>query len=196
MPGPAPSLRQLITRVDDASDARHVSVGEILDALGTRSFAPAVIVPSMILVSPVSGIPGLPTIGAILICLITVQWLFNADHLWLPDWILSRRIRNMRLHNGLMKIAGLADWVDDHSGRRLQWLTRGPVRKAVLASIILVAASWPFLELLPMVTSVGATAVVLWSFGLWVRDGLFVLGGYAIAGALIIGLTQLAGAIL
>ena len=181
---PRRSLRELIQSVSDAADPPSVRVGEILDALGDRSFAPALLVPALILVSPVSGIPGVPTVGGIIIVLVTVQWMIHRDHLWLPDWILRRSITSKRLRNGLEKLERVASWLDDHSGRRLSFLAKPPVRPVVFLSIIAIAVSWPFLELLPMVTSIGAAAVSLMAFGLWVRDGLLIIGGYIAAAAL------------
>ena len=43
---------------------------------------------------------------------------------------------------------------------------------------------WPFLELLPFVTSFGAGALALMTFGLFTRDGLYVLWGYIVTGGM------------
>lgn len=190
------SLRRLLASIDAAGAPPRVSVGDILDEIGQRSFAPAVIAPALILVSPVSGIPGVPTVAAILIVLVTLQWMMRRDHLWLPGWLLRRSLDAGRLHRGLKKVEGVAEWIDRHSGRRLPWLAEAPMGAFVLLSIVAIAASWPFLELLPMITSIGAASVALLAFGVWVRDGLFVIAGYAVAGGLIYAVIRLAGAVM
>ena len=55
----------------------RVSIGDLIDALGSRSFGPLLLVPSLILITPLSGIPGGPTIGAIVIVLVATQLLFG-----------------------------------------------------------------------------------------------------------------------
>lgn len=194
MPEPVPSLHELIDNVDQAAEAPVVTVDDILDALGTRSFAPAVLLPSLVLVSPLSGIPGISTMGAIMVVLVTAQWLFETDHLWLPGWVLNREIRSRRLRRGLRGLANIAGWIDARSCRRLVWLTTGPMRAVVKISILLIALFWPLLEILPMVTTFGAATVSLMALGLWVRDGLIVVLGYGMACAGAFGLIQLADA--
>lgn len=191
----AHSLTDVVAQIDDAAEHRYTSVGDVLDALGNRSFAPAILVPALLLVSPLSAVPGLPTVGAVIIVLITVQWMVRTDHLWLPDWVLRQRIRSFRLQNGLGRITRLTDWLDDHSARRLCWLATHPFRPAVKLSILVLTLPWPFFELLPMFTTLAACVVALLTFGLWARDGLYILLGYALAGATGIGLIQLASAV-
>ena len=59
--------------------------------------------------------------------------------------------------------------------------------------ILLIALTWPLLELLPMVTSVGAMAVSLLAFGLMVRDGLWLVAGYATLAAMALLVSWFAG---
>ena len=60
-----------------------------------------------------------------------------------------------------------------------------------LGICISIAAIMPFLELLPMVTSLGATAIALFALGLMVSDGLFVMTGYAVIGGAAVLVNQL-----
>ena len=52
--------------------------------------------------------------------------------------------------------------------------------RVALFAVMLVAATWPFLELLPMFTSVSAGGVALVAFALMVRDGVVLIGGYMV----------------
>ena len=78
-----------------------------------------------------------------------------------------------------------AAFVDRHTRPRLRVLTSGPFRIVALMAVLLIAASWPVLELLPFVTSVGAFAVALFAFGLMTRDGVFVAAGHAFVAAVV-----------
>ncbi|UMA64293.1 exopolysaccharide biosynthesis protein [Roseivivax marinus] len=182
---PVTSLGELLTRIAPAEGEASVSVAEILDKIGDRSFPAAILVPALILVSPVSGIPGTPTIGACIIALIVAQALLGRDHLWLPGLLTRREIGAKRLNQGLSWLRKPAGWVDRHSRDRWTILTYPPFSTVSLLSILVVVMTWPLLELLPFFTSFGAGAVSLFAIGLMIRDGLYIIAGWiTVAGVL------------
>jgi len=74
-------LEQVIDGVVELGEDRHkVSVSDIQDKIGQRSFGPFLFVPALIEISPVGGIPGVPTMLALIIALFAVQMLFGRDH--------------------------------------------------------------------------------------------------------------------
>lgn len=187
------TLTDLLHRIDAAAAGDNVSVQDVLDRIGDRSIMPVVLVIALLLVSPLSGIPGMPTLSTIVIVMVMVQALIGRDHLWLPPVLRNRHVRSDRLHRAVGWLRKPAAWIDRHSHPRLRVLTSGPLRWLTLALCLLVPLIWPMLELLPFVTSIGAGAVALMSFGLMTRDGLYVLGGYVVVGgmaAMILWLVQ------
>ncbi|SFB01950.1 Uncharacterized conserved protein [Poseidonocella pacifica] len=185
------SLSDIVGAIRQASCDKAVSVRDVMEEIGTRSFGPAILVPSLLLVSPISGIPGFPTIGAIFVVIIVAQALLGRDHLWLPDFLLRRCLPSDRMHQALDWLEKPAAFVDARSQSRLKFLTDGPARTLCLIVILLIALAWPPLELLPMVTSVGALAVALFALGLLARDGAFVLAGYCVVALAVFGVLQL-----
>lgn len=186
------TLGQLLDQVEAATKEPPVSVQTVLHQLGERSFAPIILVIGLLMVSPLSGIPGSPTISALLITLIGAQSLFGRNHLWLPDFLLRRHVPDKKLGKAVSWLRRPADWFDRHSEKRWRLLTMRPARWMSMASCVVVTWIWPFLEILPFVTSVGALAVSFLSFGLLTRDGLYVLLGYVvIAGMIATGITIL-----
>lgn len=187
------SLGDLLDSLEAAAKADTVTVQGVLDEIGDRSITPIVLAISLILVSPLSGIPGLPTLSAAIILLIMAQAFLPNRHLWLPALLRNRSVRSDRLQRAVARMRRPAAWIDRHSHPRLRILTSGPLRWLTLLACLLVPMIWPFLELLPFVTSIGAGAVALMSFGLLTRDGLYVLFGYVVIGgmaALILWLVQ------
>ena len=77
---------------------------------------------------------------------------------------------------------GPCSFLDRHSHQRLMFLTRGPMRWFTLALCAVIPLGWPPLEVLPMVTSIGGGTVALLAYGLYTRDGVYVLLGYAMIG--------------
>lgn len=175
-----PALGHLLDRLEAAGNGETVSVQDILDAMGDRSITPIVLAISLILVSPLSGIPGLPTLSAIVILLVMGQALMRREYLWLPPFLRNRAVRRARYGRAIEWMRKPARWIDRHSHPRLRILTVGPLKMLTLLSCMVVPMIWPFLELFPFVTSFGAGAVALMSFGLITRDGLYVFFGYVV----------------
>ncbi|KMK66459.1 exopolysaccharide biosynthesis protein [Puniceibacterium sp. IMCC21224] len=187
---PPASLTDLLRAMQPDTDASGISVRIILKRIGDRSFAPAALIPALILVSPVSGIPGMPTLGALILTLIALQAIWGRDHLWLPDVIMRRSLSAQRMRQALKFLKTPAAWVDRHSKRRLRILSSGPLAPLAWVAVIVTVILWPFLELVPFFTSVGATIVALITIGLMTRDGLYLLFGYAGAVALACGVVM------
>ncbi|MDX1598569.1 MAG: exopolysaccharide biosynthesis protein, partial [Marinobacter sp.] len=55
------NIAQLLDRLEAvAANRSHVSIGEMMDAIGRRTFGPVVLLVGLILVTPLSGVPGIP----------------------------------------------------------------------------------------------------------------------------------------
>ena len=178
------ALTRLLDRLEQAGEGDAVTVQDVLDATGDRSIMPVVLAIALILVSPLSGIPGLPTLSAIVILLVMGQAVFRREHLWLPAVLRNRQINRDRYGRAIRWMRKPAAWIDRHSHPRLRILTVGPLRWLTLLVCMCVPMAWPFLELLPFVTSFGAGALALMTFGLFTRDGLYVLWGYVATGGM------------
>lgn len=163
-----------------AGQAEQVTLRDVFKELGDRSITPVILVISIVLISPISGIPGVPTISAGLIVLLAVQVLLGQRHLWLPDFLLRRKISGQRLAGVVTWLRGPCRFVDRHTHPRLTFFTQGALRIVTLAACVLIPLGWPLLEILPLVTSIGALTVALLVFGLFSRDGLYVLAGYGV----------------
>nr|WP_245216225.1 exopolysaccharide biosynthesis protein [Sagittula salina] len=162
-----------------------VSVEEALERVGFRSFPAVILVPSVLVVSPLSGIPGMPTVSGMVILLITVQVLMGRKHLWLPGFIMRRSLSSARMNKALDWLQRPAAYMDRHSHDRLSLLVRGSAaRVAAYVATAVISTSWPLLEILPFVTSFGAGAVAMIMYGLMVRDGAYALWGYLQGAAL------------
>jgi len=188
------TLNELLDRVEAATETPPVSVETILNHLGERSFSPVILVIALLMVSPLSGIPGAPTISALLIVIIGCQSLIGRDYLWLPGALLRRSVPASRLRGAVDWLRRPASWFDRHSHTRWPILTTPPMRLGTMVACVLVPLVWPVLELLPFVTSFGAGAIALLSFGLLTRDGLYVLLGYVVIGGMIATIIALLGA--
>uniref|UniRef100_UPI003567DEB6 exopolysaccharide biosynthesis protein n=1 Tax=Halomonas sp. TaxID=1486246 RepID=UPI003567DEB6 len=92
---PAPSnLSTLLDMLESTGGLPDsVSLDAILDTLGRRSFAPFLLIAGLVTLAPLIGdIPGVPTLMASLVALSAAQILVGRDRVWLPQWLLERRV--------------------------------------------------------------------------------------------------------
>lgn len=88
---PPQNLESLLQRLEQAGEAdQPVTIECMLQATDERSFGALLLVPGLLVFSPLSGIPGLPSVFAVMVSLIAIQLLIGRKHFWLPKWLLRR----------------------------------------------------------------------------------------------------------
>ena len=172
------SLGQLLDRMEHAARECRGSVQDVIDEFGDRAITPFILLIAVMLVSPLSGIPGAPTIAAIMIIILAVQALSGRRQLWLPDFLRRQQVSGPKLRKAVSWIRRPCAFLDRHSHERLSVLTQGLMRWVTLALCVIIPLGWPPLELAPMVSSIGGATVALLAYGLFTRDGVYVLLGY------------------
>ena len=183
------SLTQMLDALEDAGDENRVTIADVVESLGTRTFAPLLLVPALILVSPLSGVPLVPTILGAFVALVAVQMLAGRKRLWMPGVLLRRGISASRFRRALAVLRPVMTWLDPWLHERLTTFVDRPWRAVPLGLCVLLSATFPALEVVPMLTSVFAASMVLFALGLFLRDGLLVLIGYGVlvSGGLLLG---------
>lgn len=168
-------LSDVLDQLEDAGDGETVSVGDIVEEIGGDAFGPLLLVPALFLVTPVSGVPGMPSIGSLLISLIAIQIVLGRDALWLPGFLRRREMKKQRLDKALSWLRKPAGWIDRISSERLTILTQRPwiMLPASLCALMVLLA--PAFETVPFSVSIAAGAVALFALGMVARDGIMVL---------------------
>lgn len=177
-------LEDLLTRLEQIAQSRgdKVSVQEVYDTIGERSFGPLLLAVGLIGMTPISAIPTAPSLLAAIVTLIAGQLLFGRHTLWLPKRVLKLSISSTRLHKSLRTIRRPVHALDNLMRPRLCFLTGRIGARAVAFACIAVAATVPPLELLPFVAVVPATAICAFGLGLVTRDGVVVSLAFAATG--------------
>lgn len=177
------SIGAVIARVTAKAEIQDkITLQEMIAALGSASFAPILLLPALVVVTPLSGIPLLSSICGIGIALIAGQMLVGRRHLWLPHWIRARSIKSARLIRALHMLDRPARWIDRITSERLSLLVHAPFRQGLLILCMACGLSMPMLELVPMSSSILAGAVVLMSLAIIVEDGVLAAIGLASVG--------------
>lgn len=180
-PSDGRTLGELMDGVVRAGSGDHVSVEAVLDEFGRRSFGPMILVPSALVASPLSGIPGFATVCAVIISLVSVQLLIGRDSPWLPRFIRRRRLERARLDKAVAPVRRVAGWIDGVLEPRLEFLTRGLFGRGIAGICLLLALAMPPTEVVPMANSIIGGVIAVFALALVSRDGFLAILALALA---------------
>ena len=186
--GPA-SLEDIIDLlIDKATDEESITVGDLMDAVASRSFGPVLVVPSLIAILPLIGaIPGMTILTGVLVILIAGQRVIGLDHFWLPSRLEAIRLDAATMKKGGEKMRGTARAIDRFFTTRLIFLT-GETGTWVTA-LVCVGLGLLMLPsaLLPFAVMAPAGAVLFLALGMTATDGLMVLIGFILSAGSAVG---------
>lgn len=148
----------------------RVAVADLVDAVGPRSYGPFLIVPALFEISPLGGVPGIPTALAAVVVLFALQMLSGRKRMWMPGWLARRNVAAEKMKRLVASARPMSARMDRWFHGRLRWLTVGlGIRLAALACMV------PPLELIPFASSVPMGAIALIGLALLVRDGALMI---------------------
>lgn len=176
-----PDAKKLTNLLDDISDQLsdqdELSVGDLLDAFGSRAFGPLLAIPGLVALTPLGAVPGAPAVISIFVLLVAGQHVVGLDHPWLPKKLTERSVSKDKWESTRKKVGPWARRVDRFIRPRWKWLTSSVMERAIsLISIALAVSMFP-LGFLPFAVAVPGAAMLLFGLGLSARDGLVVLLG-------------------
>lgn len=170
----ASSLTDLIDAMEQMDrEAPKVSVDDILEAVGRRSFGPLLLIAGLITLVPmIGGIPGVPVLMAALVLLVSGQLLAGRKTFWLPQWLLRRSVSREGVDKALSWMKKPAKWIDGMLGVRLGWMAGYIGIRATAVACLLISLVMPAMELVPFSANSAGLALTLFGLGLIARDGI------------------------
>lgn len=179
------NLNELLDRFDEAAeDKKDVSLDDIMDAVGRRSFGPMLLLAGLVVSAPgVGDIPGVPTLLGLFVLIVAVQLLFGRDHFWLPKWLLNRSVSREKLKKMTSSkwVRKPAKFVDHLLKERLKIFTGKKAAYAIAIVSSAMSLAMPLTELVPLSANGVGAGLVAFGVSLIARDGLMALIGYLIA---------------
>ncbi|MCW8127906.1 exopolysaccharide biosynthesis protein [Microbulbifer halophilus] len=180
------SLSQLLEHIAKTAKRRQrVSLDLVVREVGQRSFAPLLLLVGIILFSPLSGIPGVPTLMAILVLLVAVQLLLGRQHFWLPQWMLKRSVPERKLLKALDWLYGPARFIDRWLRPRLTFLVRRTGTYVIAAICAVIALALPAMEIIPFSATTAGLALTAFGLALVTHDGLLAVLAFVFTGLLV-----------
>jgi hypothetical protein len=172
------NLDQLFDRICEGADAGggEVSLEEILEKVGRRSFGPLLLLAGLVTLAPIIGdIPGVPTIMVIFVLLTAGQMTFHKEYIWLPDWLLNRSVEQDNIHKAVEWLRPPAQFFDRWLRSRLTMFLRGVGAHLIAIVCIIIALAMPFMEVVPFSANGAGIALTAFGLSLITRDGLVAL---------------------
>ena len=176
-------LSDIVGTLNDlAQEDDVVSIGRVIEKLGNRGYAPFLIVPAALEISPVGGLPGVPTLLAFIVVLVAGQMLLGRNHLWLPELLRRRSLGSSKLSGALQRIDPAINRMDRwFSHERLSSLTQSPATNVAAFACILLALTVPPLEFIPFASTAPMAAIALIGIALLVHDGWLMLAALTVS---------------
>lgn len=173
------NIQQLLDRVEQAAEDRdRVSVGMIVEEVGRRSFGPLLLVAGLMLASPVSGIPGVPTAFGGLVLFVSLQMLFGRRYFWLPQLLLKRAVSREKLLKALKFLRPPARFIDKGLRPRLRFFVRGTGQTLIAVVCIFISLGTPLMELVPFSATTAGVAIALFGLSITAGDGLLAVPAF------------------
>jgi hypothetical protein len=166
-----------------AQDRARVSIGDVVQALGDRSFAPVMIL--LAVPNAIPFIPGSSTVLGLLLAVVAIQLVLGMRRVRLP----ARLSRWSFDREGFARlVAKVTPWLTrfERMARPRFWPESYRLAER-LAGIVAIALSLMIMLPIPFANGVPAIAICLLALGISERDGLW-LGAGIVVGAIAAGI--------
>ena len=94
------ALSDVLDKLEDSAHVDSVTVQEVVEKLGHKSFAALMLIFSLISTSPASAIPGITAMVAVIVFILVVQMILGRKCIWLPQFITRRRMETKKCEIG------------------------------------------------------------------------------------------------
>lgn len=179
------NLNDVLNEIEETADgqppSQPLTLGELLNSVGRRSYGPLLLVIGLFAISPATALPGMTWATAVLTLIVAGQMALGLPRIWLPRQALGLRIGRRELREGVENSRPAARWVDHLLRRRLELLSKPPfVNLVALLCVGAALVTFP-LGLIPLAPLVPGVAIVAFGLGMTARDGVWLLLGMLIA---------------
>jgi hypothetical protein len=175
-----------------AARETNITMGDLIDAFGASGHAPLLMIVSGLMIVPVGMIPGVGGALGLLAAAIGLQMIVGRDGVWAPRSVRARAVSAARV----TAIADRAYPVSVFLARRLdarwEWLAAGRASVAAIGAMVMLAGlSLLVIGAIPVLVPLMGLPIAVFATGLMAEDGAVVAGGYALLGAISLGLVAL-----
>jgi len=173
---PAKKLSEVLRELDQ-SPVDGIALGDMITALGERSFVPLMIL--FALPNVFFFVPGSSVITGLPLMFIACQLILGRPAVWLPKVLNERSIEHVTFTRIVSKAIPWIEWVE-RMVRPRYWPFSRVLAERIVGLISLVMAIFMFLPI-PFANSLPAVSVITLALGLGEQDGLWLAGGVVLS---------------
>lgn len=177
------ALSDVLDQLESSIHDESIAVAEVIEKLGSHSFASLMLVFSLISTSPASAIPGITTVVAAVVFILVVQMIAGRNCLWLPGVITRRRMSSQKLRKGIGWLRKPVHFVERFLKARLTFLFHRPWLWLPLILILGLTLFMPFMEIIPTSGSIASAVIALFAASLLTRDGALTIASLVLLSA-------------
>ncbi|MCM2503077.1 exopolysaccharide biosynthesis protein [Aureimonas altamirensis] len=179
------TLSGLLDAVEERNRADGgLSMGVIGDIAGDRAFGAMILLPALVTVSPLSGIPTVPTMVGVIVMLLSAQLVLGRSEPWLPKRLAGARLSSDRVHKVLRFMRRPVGWIDRVVRPRFRFATSSLGLRGAALICFVTAATMPPLEILPFMATTAGLVISIFALAITLRDGLLMIVGLLAAGGM------------
>lgn len=175
-------LDDIVYKADNDDSPDTLTLGEVLDSVGRRTYGPLLLILGLIAVSPLTALPGTTWFVATLTLLMAAQMALGMKRTWLPRQALDLRLPRESVKGAAERSRGVAKAIDAVLKPRLTFLSKPPFVNLVAVLVMMAALVTYPLGLLPLAPLIPGLAVVFFALGMTARDGLWLMLGALVVG--------------
>ena len=178
------NLRTLLQSLCSGTEGETVSVGDLLNTVGRRSYGPVILLLGFIAISPLTIIPGANVLMALITLIFALQMVIGRPYPWLPRKALEFEFPRKYLVSSVAAADKYLVQVDRFLKPRLVFLTQPPFVQVVALACVAAALVTIPLSFVPFGPVVPSLAILLFGLAITARDGVvIVLAGASLTGA-------------
>ena len=184
-------LRSLLNSLCENTEGDNVSIADLLNAVGRRSYGPVLLLLGFIAISPLTLVPGANSIVAVVTLIFAVQIVVGMKYPWLPKKAIEFSFPRKYLVSGVKSLEKHAYVVDQILKPRLTFLTRLPFINIVALACVAAALITIPLSFVPLGPVLPSLTILLFGLALSARDGIVLLLAAASLGGAVFVLMKL-----
>lgn len=179
--GPEAAPRPLSLVIEEAIaglTGDEIRFADLVEAFHERGFGMLLMILSAPMALPLPVPPGVNVILASPLLFLTVQQMAGAHRVWLPPFILNRRIKRDLFAKTMNTVLPWVRRIEKFTRPRLGFMTRGIFSHLIGLFGVIMALS--VMVPLPLTNTVPSFGICMMAIGVLMRDGLAVLAGAAV----------------
>ncbi|MGV3491330.1 MAG: exopolysaccharide biosynthesis protein [Devosia sp.] len=179
------TLGELIdTTEKEVKSGEPISIGLVQRIAGRRTAGPLLLFPALLAMSPITIIPGVPTMVGLSTVLVATQIAIGHEQVWLPNWLKAIKLPERQGQKLLKFLKPIGEKVDAVVKPRATLITRWPFRRIGAALCALVGLAMLVTEVVPFTSTWAGAVIASFALAITVRDGFLALAWACLVAAL------------